>query len=397
MHLARLADGYPACRECGHRDDVEGLSDRSKGQIPPARHPKRPADFLGDEGVVGELHDGLDPVLAGRFAAAFGIILRDELGSSDCYPSVAIAGDGRAVTQSHFAAAVERVRWVGCDVVDLGTVPCPALPWAIAELGADGGLYVGNPLGDAHGAGIRFYGRDGRPLTGEPVLAAIGDGLEIESPRPVRSSGKASKADLLVRYESRFADSFHGLRPLRFLLHTTCRPVGRTVERLLQETACKMVLNGSEAEMLPERLSESVGHFAVAIEQDGLRSRVWDERGEPVAFERLFLLVAQIVSAHEPSDRVVVVDEELPATVASVLEQSGLTVQRCGPLPSQVHAAMVSSGAALGADGAERIWYGEPGGRVIADGLGTLTLLLGKHSESDRPLSELLDSHATGH
>ena len=52
---------------------------------------------------------------------------------------------------------------------------------------------------------------------------------------------------------------------------------------------------------------------------------------------------------------------------------------------------------ALGADRVGRIWYGEAGERAIADALASLTLILGKLSERDRPLSEVLDADETAH
>jgi hypothetical protein len=80
-----------------------------------------------------------------------------------------------------------------------------------------------------------------------------------------------------------------------------------------------------------------------------------------------------------------------------LLERWSLTLHRCGPLPSEVHAAMISSGATLGADRAGRVWYGEAGSRAVVDALVTLTLLLGILSDDDRPLSEVLDADTAGH
>ncbi len=392
VHLARLADGYPACRQCQHRDDVTGLSERSQQKIPAAQTAKRPLDYLCDDGLVGDLHEGFDAILAGRFAAGFGLLLRDELETATRNPSVAVAGDGRPVTQRHFAEIVEKLRWAGCDVIELGSVPCPALAWTIGELGADGGLYVGNPVGNAHKVGIRFFDRNCGSIAEPASLQTICARVEADPKRPVRVSGKASRADALGPYESRFADSFHGLRPLRFLLHTTCRPAGTCLEWLLRGTACKMVLRDSETALPAKPLPESAGHFAAAIGDDGLRCRLWDERGELVPFERLFLLLVQIVCGNEPSGQTIVVQDGLPETLTLRLQQLGLPVRSCGPLSSRVDAAMVSSGAPLGADHGGRIWYGDPGGRVIADALGTLTLVLGKLSDGDRPLSEVLDA-----
>lgn len=397
LHLARLTEGYPACRECRHREDTEGLTERSRKRIPAAQHSRRPLDYLDGEGIAGSLHEGFDPPLAGRFAAGFGIVLRDELGSSETYPSVAVASDGRPVTQRHFAEVVGQLRWAGCDVVDAGTVPSPALSWSIAEINAAGGLYLGNPQGDSHRAGIHFFGRDGRPVTEAASLQAVCAQVENSPDRPVRAFGKAGKTDALLRYQSRYAAAFHGLRPLRFLLHTTCRPLGICIERLLQPTGCKLVLCPSDTAMPFEPISESVGHFAAAIDDDGRRCRVWDEGGRPVPLERLFLLLARIVAGRKSRSQPIVVGESMPPGICSLLQNRGCPVQRSGPLPSAIHAVMAGSRATLGVDHRGRLWYGEPGGPIIADALCTLTLLLGKLSEGDRSLSEVLDAEAGEH
>ncbi len=393
VHLARLSEGYPACRQCRYREDTEGLTERTQRKIPVAEREKRAADFLEHEGLAGNLHEGFDAELAGRFAAGFGLVLREETGAKQSYPSVALAGDGRAVTQRHLAEAAERLRWAGCDVVDLGTVPSPALSWSIGEVGADGGLYVGNPQGDPHRAGIHFYGREGRPLSEREFFEAVCAWAEKAPDRPVRSYGKAGKIDALSRYERRYADSFHGLRPLRFLLHTTNRPLGVCLGRLLQATACRIVLRQSETGAADGPISEAVGHFAAAIDDDGRRCRLWDEGGRQVPFEKLLLLAAQTIARRAP----IVVQEELRPAARRVLEARGFAVQGCGPLPSQMHAGMVAGGAWLGGDRRGRLWYREPGGAIVADGLATLTVILGRLSQGDRSMSEVLDADGGPH
>jgi len=334
--------------------------------------------------------------VAGRFAAGFGLLLRDGAEMAKQYPSVAVASDGRPVVQRHLAECVEQLRWAGCHVIELGSVPCPALPWSIEELEVDGGLYLGNPAENAHTAGVRFFGGKGEPITGLTSLRPICARAEGTLNRPVRVSGEATRADAMSLYESRFADSFHGLRPLRFLLHTTCRPAGVCLKRLLAETACRMTLQESDRGIPGKSLPESGGHFAAAIDDDGRRCRLWDERGIPVPFEKLLLLLVRIICGDEPSGRGVVVEDGLSQTLLSAPKQSGLIVRDCGSLPSDVYTAMVGSGAVLGADSTGHIWYGEPGGRVIADALGTLTLVLGKLSDGDRPFSEVLDEETAG-
>ena len=397
VHLARLTGGYPGCRRCPHRDDVEGLSSREQKKIPAPATARTARDFLGEETVVGEPHGGFDPALVGRFAAGFGMLLRQELPMGAAYPTVVLASDGRPGTQRHLAETAERLRWVGCDLVDLGTVPCPALSWSMAEQDFDGGLYLGNPPSELHTAGIRFFRRGAVPLVGAEALGPICARAESFPTRPVRTSGKASKLDAMGGHIARFAESFHALRPLRFQLHTTCRPVGVILERLLANTACRMVLHCEGGCDPRGYLAEDVGHFGAEIDDDGCRCRLWDERGAVVPFEQLFVVLACRFSRREPDPATIVLEEGCANALAAALDELGFQICRCAGPASELHEVMAAEKAALGADARGRIWYAEPGGPVAADALGTLTLLLGILSEDDRPLSEVLDAGVTGH
>lgn len=358
--------------------------------------PATPSDFLDGEGISGNLHEGFTANLLGRFASAFALLAREEIDLDGRYLMVAAACDGRPIMQRHFAAAIEKLMWAGCHVMELGTVPRPALSWCLGQPLADCGIYLGNPYGDPHKAAMRFFGRHAQPLTAAS-LKALGRSVETGPHRPVRVAGKASKGDALDRYMARFAHSFHGLRPLRFLLHTNCRPVGGSLHRLLRNTACKMVLRESESHLPAGFLDEMVGHFAVAIEDDGCRCRLWDESGQPVSFERFCKLVAHILSARHPRQQSAVVDKSLPVSLNSSLRRTGWNVIPCGSAPSDLAATMRVRKASLGADAAGRVWFGQDDEPVLPDALAALTLLLGKLSQADRPLSRVLDEDVPDH
>ena len=188
MHLARLADGYPACRECPCRDGRGGAHRTIQEEDTGAGGRGRgPADFLTDEGVWGELHNGFDSILAGRFAAGFGMLLREKRSDrgEGVFPGVARpqrterAVDPEALRPDRGAVAVApAATWS-----NWGRSPALPLLRAMGETKTDGGIYLGNPQGDPHRAGMRFYGQDGRPITGVASLQAVSARVEQE---PVR-------------------------------------------------------------------------------------------------------------------------------------------------------------------------------------------------------------------
>lgn len=394
VHLARLAGGYPACRQCPHRDQVEGLSSRLAKLAALVRRAPGPADWFHEEGAGGGLHEGFNADFAGRLAAAFGVSLRDAMALDQGNPAVVVAGDGRAWTQQLLAAAAEQLRWAACDVVELGAATAPALAWAVTHWRADGGFYLGNPSGRAHAAGVRFFLSKAQPVSAGDALSAIRRAVEHPPRRPARRYGAARGQGGVPHYLERFTESFHALRPLRFTLQTTCRPFAAAVDRLLENTACQVI--AADAIGGPgNRPAESQVHFAIAVDDDGERCRLWDERGQPVDFHRLLLLIAAALGG-ALAGRAVAAGHGISDAAAARLAALGARVVRCGHLRAETYQALVKQQAALGADSAGRIWH-TAGGHVAADALGTLAILLGRLSCHDRPLSEVLDAELRDH
>jgi phosphomannomutase len=76
MHLARLAEYFPACRGCAHRDDTGTLSAKLVKRLRAAWSNGRQAAGFTDEGFAGNSPNDLPPIVAGQVAAAFGLWLQ---------------------------------------------------------------------------------------------------------------------------------------------------------------------------------------------------------------------------------------------------------------------------------------------------------------------------------
>jgi hypothetical protein len=108
--------------------------------------------------------------------------------------------------------------------------------------------------------------------------------------------------------------------------------------------------------------------------------------------ERVFLLLARFLISEQPGAAIVLPRGAPPALPRRIGELGGRVVT-CEDRRSVVDAAMRASATVLGGSG-PRVWHARPGDRTAADSLVSLTLLLRILSQSDRPLSAVLDAEA---
>ena len=423
IHLARLSDGYEACRDCEHR--------RETGSLPPRRitapsHASLPA--LTDEALTGVYLNQLGPTEASQFAMALGMWLRTRAAKTTSAPTVVIGSDGRPLAAEILAAVCEGMRFTGARVIDVGGVTAACLAFAIDHLKADGGLLVGNAAGDPHTIGLKVWGSDARPLSRDEGLSDIVQIASGPIDRPVRRFGSLRRFHADVPYLACLHKYFHALRPLRLVLDTSCRPLMRYLDTLREQVACEVIAArqpdthvvafkavASEAraeiarrffgppqkptsgdrlpqiarptisEIVAHGVERSGAHFGMWIDGDGEACRVFDERGVEVPHNRLLSLLAESLLREHPHRSVVIED----ASCESRITQLGGVPVHSGGTRSEIDQAMRTSDALLAGGPSGRFCYTEH--IPSADALKTLTLLLGILSQSDRRLSEVVD------
>jgi len=389
VHLGRLARSYPGCRRCPHREDTGSLPARRAKQLVETRGPESERPLFDDEGISGVELNRLTPPVARRLAAAFGMMLR---GGEP--PTVAIAFDGRPATAPLLAAVGEGLRWAGCRAVELGAATAPCVAFAADHLLAAGGLLVGNPAGNSagnpggrpHTVGMRFWAPGPLPLSVGSGLERLESLYETGVDRPTRRFGPLGRFHAEAPYLTTLAEHYHALRPLRFLLRTSSRPLVRYVETLVRPLACRMIRTTAPDARMPAEVAAAGAHFALAIDDDGERATLFDEQGRPVPPERLLLLLAR----HQPGNGVpdtVVLEQGTSPGLADALTARGVGVSTAAFRRSDMARAMRHSGAALGGGPSGRFWH-TLAGPPLPDALMTLTLLLELLSQRDRSLSD---------
>ena len=280
VHLARLERCYPKCRQCQYREDVGPVSerrDRGIRTILSEAEPIIPNRFV----IAGVESETADAKRFERWAAEFGLYLRrcqPERYADGRFPHVVFA-DASSRTMPAFVAAISAgLRWAGCDVTDLGRGAVGMLNFAIGQLGADAGLLLAQPGQWEHECGVSIEG------VPEDLLKTdwSGEGSDADTDRPTRQLGQFQRASVTDLYLERFAVRYHGLRPLRIMLYTSCIPVVDALRRLTSPFDVQIEVLPYSVALREGKATDLFGaHFSVFIDGTGRVVELLDEQGVP--------------------------------------------------------------------------------------------------------------------
>ncbi|MEY2645900.1 MAG: hypothetical protein RLZZ611_2549, partial [Cyanobacteriota bacterium] len=293
--------------------------------------------------------------------------------------------DSRSSGPMLVAALAAGLTAAGRDVLDLGLCPTPAIPGAIRQLGASGGLMVSASHNPPHDNGIKVFGACGAKL-GKEQQAAIEAGLHGQATVDVlQADGRLeARPDLLDAYQQRLLASVDGARldgcsivlDLCWGSATSCgeavfRALGADVSVLHGSPDGRRINQGcgsTHLEPLRAAVQERGASMGFAFDGDADRMLAVDGRGRVVDGDHVLYLWGQaLMQAGElPQNRLV-------ATVMSNLgferawQARGGLLERTAVGDQYVHAAMEQLGAALGGEQSGHILSARHG--MSGDGL----------------------------
>jgi hypothetical protein len=406
LHLARLASFYPACLQCADRHDTAGLTTL---QIKTRADVERRATIgcqwssEGLEWTTGETqHRGMIE----RVVTALAARLWQQTPAAR--PTILVGSDGGGAAADLVTIACRALQLSGCLVLEAGALSAPCLATAAAQQQASCAVWIGSACGAPHAMSLRLWQSAGQPISSPGKLDEVREIYLAGPVRARRGGGGGGRCDAEAIYLPTLVGVFHGLRPLVIVLDTACEPLLRYWHKLSEQTACRIVRPqpphlanqptmdrlfgaGAFVEQRIQSVARQVlldgAHFGLWMSGDGESCELVDERGEPVAPARVLLLLRQYVGRKG----------ERAATV--IAENQSLELERQPPAPDlrqyargntrqQIAEQAQLAAAPLASDGRGRYWFA---GGATPDALATLCLLLALLSESDRPLSEVLD------
>ena len=357
---------------------------------------------FGTDGIRGRVGEILTPALCLQVGYWCGRVLPD-------HGPILIGMDSRSSGAMVSSALTAGLTAAGREVWTLGLCPTPAVPLLIRELGAAGGLMVSASHNPPHDNGIKVFGADGAKL-GADQQARIEAGLRGDSDVASHDLGQCGpswhRPELLASYRDCLMSSVgqHRLDGVPIVLDlcwgsaTACaadvfEALGADLTVLHGEPDGERInVNCGSTQLHPlrEAVIERKAAMGFAFDGDADRMLAVDGRGRVVDGDHVLFLWGSVLQ-----ERQVLPDQRLVATVMSNLgferawQDRGGVLDRTPVGDQHVHAAMVSSGAALGGEQSGHILSASHG--LCGDGVLTALQLATLCHNQQITLSDWLD------
>ncbi|WP_456423098.1 phosphoglucosamine mutase [Thermococcus sp.] len=269
--------------------------------------------LFGTFGVRGIANEKITPEFALRMGMAFGTMLKRE---GRKRPLVVVGRDTRVSGEMLKNALISGLLSVGCDVIDVGIAPTPAIQWATPHFNADGGAVITASHNPPEYNGIKLLEPNGMGLKKEREAVVEEVFFKEDFDRAKWDEiGEVREEDIIKPYieaiKSRVdVEAIKKRRP--FVVVDTSNGAGSlTLPYLLRELGCKVVSvnahpDGHFPARNPEPNEENLrgfmeivkalgADFGVAQDGDADRAVFIDENGRFIQGDKTFALVADAV------------------------------------------------------------------------------------------------------
>ncbi|NJE75502.1 phosphoglucosamine mutase [Thermococcus sp. ES12] len=362
--------------------------------------------LFGTFGVRGIANEMITPEFALKMGMAFGTMLRREGRKK---PLVIVGRDTRVSGEMLKSALISGLLSVGCDVIDVGIAPTPAIQWATAHFNADGGAVITASHNPPEYNGIKLLEPNGMGLKKEREAVVEDVFFKEDFDRASWDEiGEVREEDIIKPYIEAIkarvdVEAIRKRRP--FVVVDTSNGAGSlTLPYLLRELGCKVVSvnahpDGHFPARNPEPNEENLrgfmeivkalgADFGVAQDGDADRAVFIDENGRFIQGDKTFALVADAV-LRENGGGLLVTTIATSNLLDDVASKNNAEVLRTKVGDLIVARALLEHGGTIG---------GEENGGVIfpdfvlgRDGAMTTAKIVEIFAKSGKKFSELID------
>ena len=357
----------------------------------------RIASISGLRGLVG---DGLDPVVAAEFAAAY---------ACECEPGpILVSHDGRVSAPVFLPAIVSAVAATGRDVWQLGATATPTVGFLVRHRGAAGGIQISASHNPPQYNGLKFFQKAGMVLGAERGRAMLDRWERREFAwKPWDSLGQIRTiedpdSDHLLKVLDTVDVAAIRARGFSVVLDACHGAGGRLGERLLRELGCKVLMLGAQPDGRydhpPEPTETNLKTFSAVVrsvgadvgfaqDPDADRLAIVDQNGRYIGEELTLALAVshRLTQAKGP----IVVNLSTSRVVEDIAAGAGCKVHRTAVGEINVVEAMLREKAFIGGEGNGGVI--DPRVGFVRDSFSGMALVLDLMAASGEPFSAIVD------
>lgn len=357
--------------------------------------------LFGTNGIRGAVNKELTPRLAIQIGTAIGSYFE--------HGNLLVGHDSRTSSPLLSHAVVSGLNSAGCDVLDAGLAPTPAIQLWVRSHGIDGGVIITASHNPPEYNGIKVIWNDGIELSREQEIE-MEDIYFNEKARSAKwnALGKTYEVnDLVCEYVAAIKEhvNFAAISSKRYhvLVDAANSVASLAAPRLLKELGCKVTainanMDGAFPGRLPEPNPENLEGFAstvkalgadfgVAFDSDADRSIFVDETGNVISGDASFALIERYFLVRHPGEKVVT-SVSSSRLIKDVADARGGTVVWTKVGSVTVSRTMERIGAKLGGEEYGGIFYGPH--QPVRDGGMAAAMILDILAETGEKLSRIV-------
>lgn len=265
--------------------------------------------YFGTDGIRGRVGEG---AITPTFIMQLGWAVGRVLGANGSTRSKVIIGKDTRISGYMLESALEAgLSAAGVDIQLLGPMPTPAIAYLTRTLHAQAGVVISASHNPFHDNGIKFFSSEGTKLSDETELAIE---AELEKELTCVDSSKLGKAERVPDASGRYIEFCKSTIPLRMNLngmkivldcaHGATYDVAPCVfdELGAQVTTIGTSPNGlnindgfgsTQPDKLVQTVIEQGADLGIALDGDGDRVIMVDEKGELLDGDELLYIIAR--------------------------------------------------------------------------------------------------------
>ena len=317
---------------------------------------------------------------------------------------VVIGHDNRATSGAFYGAAIRGLLETGIKIYEVGTVLTPMLYWAQYYFKAKGGLMVTASHNPAGWNGVKLALGYSYTIIGKE-LEEIYNSILRDDFVTKKGGSIVAKEDITEFYMRDLLGRVKISRQFKVVINTGNGTAGLIAPEILRRTGCEVVEhlteldpayphytpNPAEVEMMEDTgqvVRKRVADFGFAIDGDGDRLGLVDEKGATIWPDRYLILLSRLMLQKKPGAKIIFdvkVSQALPEDIAA---HGGVPIMwKTGH--SYIKEKLHSEGAALAGEMSGHVFFVE-NYYGFDDAIFTALNLLEYFSTQDKTVSQII-------